>query len=96
MKRFARTEGVLVEPIGHLWAAYSPATGETTLLNDEAASVIEVLSAGPGSTESVCGCLAGDSGVDADALVEIVNACWPRLIQAGLVHERRNHGIAVQ
>jgi hypothetical protein len=88
MSLYARGSGVLVEPIGHLWAAFSPATGETSLLNDETASILEVLSLGSASTGSVCACLAGDSGLDANMLSEVVEACWPRLIESGLVREQ--------
>lgn len=89
MNRYARRDGVLIEPVGHVWAAYSPATGETSLLNDESASILEILSLGAASTESVCMSLAADTGLAVDALTEIVEACWPRLIEAGLAREQR-------
>lgn len=90
MIQYVRTEEVLLEPVGHLWAAFSPATGETALLNDECASILEVLEPGQGeSTASMCAILAADSGLDADALVELVESSWPRLIEAGLVDESR-------
>ena len=86
----------MVEPIGHLWAAFSPASGETALVNDETASVLEVLSLGPANTESVCKHLAADSGVAAGTLTEIIETCWPRLIDAGLVHELRLDSTSAQ
>lgn len=90
MLSYARTGGVLIEPVGHLWAAFSPATGETALLNDESASILEVLESGrAGTTATICSTLATDSGLDADSLVDMVEACWPRLIEAGLVHALR-------
>jgi len=73
--------------MGHLWAAFSPATGETALLNDESASVLEVLEAGAADTATICANLAGDSGLDVQTLAGIVEAAWPRLIEAGLVRE---------
>ncbi len=73
--------------MGHLWAAFSPATGETSLLNDESASILEVLEAGAADTAEICAHLAADSGLDAKALAEIVEAAWPSLIEAGLVCE---------
>lgn len=88
MRCYVLAGNVLVEPIGHLWAAFTPATGETSLLNDETASILEVLGLGAASTESVCSCLAADSGLDAAALTEMVETCWPRLIEAGLVREQ--------
>ena len=90
MLRYVRTEGVLIEPLGHLWAAFSRAAGETALLNDESAAILEVLESGrAGTTETICSTLATDSGLDADSLVDMVEACWPRLIEAGLVHALR-------
>lgn len=75
--------------MGHLWVAFSPATGETALLNDESASILEVLEGGPGTTLSVCADLAKDSGLSSASLTETIEACWPRLIEAGLVREQR-------
>jgi PqqD family protein of HPr-rel-A system len=85
MPRYARVEGALVETVGHLWAAYSPVTGETTLLNDESAAILEVLDPGPAGTEQVCAQLGIDSGLSADELAPIVDASWASLIEAGLV-----------
>lgn len=88
MGAYRRVDAVLVEPVGHLWAAFSPATGETTLLNDESASILEVLGSEVMGTTAVCACLAADSGLPSDSLVEIVKASWPRLIEAGLVRSQ--------
>ena len=87
--RYARIEGVLVEPLGRLWAAYSPACGETALLNDESASVLEVLEQGEGTTASIAATLAADSGLPPLEVADIIGACWPRLIEGGLVRECR-------
>ena len=87
MRRFARLDGVLVEPVGHLWAAFSPATGETTLLNDECASILEVLEFGPADTQSICSGLSSDSGLASSELIELLEGSWPQLIDAGLVRE---------
>lgn len=85
MQRYGRADGVLVEPVGHLWAAFSPLSGETTLLNDESAAILEVLESGGCDTSGVCAALAEDSGLDAQHFVAAVAAGWPRLIEAGLV-----------
>jgi HprK-related kinase A len=86
MPSYARVDGVLVEPLGHLWAAFSPASGETALLNDESAAVLELLESGPSDTEAVASRLAIDCDVGAASLSEVVESTWPRLIEAGLVH----------
>jgi hypothetical protein len=75
--------------MGHLWVAFSPATGETALLNDESASILEVLEEGCGTTLSISVALSEDSGLPPASLVESIEACWPRLIEAGLVREQR-------
>jgi len=80
---------VLVEAMGHLWVAFSPGTGETALLNDESASILELLEGGAGTTLSISAVLAEDSGLSSASLAEAVEACWPRLIEAGLVREQR-------
>lgn len=88
MARYARVEGTLVEPVGDVWAAFSPSTGETVLVNHETASILELLGAGADNTAEICAVLAADCGLDADSLAEVVEACWPRLLEAGLVCER--------
>lgn len=86
MERYGRADGVLVEPLGHLWAAFSPWSGETTLLNDESAAILEVLESGASDTAGVCAALAEDGGLDAERFAEAVAAGWPRLLEAGLVY----------
>ena len=85
--QFQRVAGVLVEPVGHMWACYSPLTGETALLNDECAAMLEVLEAGQQTSAQVCDVLAQDSGQAAASLAPAVNASWTRLIEAGLVRD---------
>jgi ribosomal protein S16 len=87
MPSYTRADGVLIESLGHLWAAYSAASGETSLLNDESAAVLEVLESGPSDTHTVARLLAADSGVDIGSLVGAVETTWPRLIEAGLVFQ---------
>lgn len=88
MEAYRRVDGVVVEPVGRLWAAFSPATGETTLLNDESASILEVLGSEAMGTTEICVCLAADSGLPSGSIAEVVRASWPRLIEAGLVRSQ--------
>jgi PqqD family protein of HPr-rel-A system len=85
MDRYGRADGVLVEPMGHLWAAFSPLSGETTLLNDECAAILEVLESGGNDTSGVCTALAEDGGHDAQQFAAAVADGWRRLLDAGLV-----------
>ena len=87
MPRFSRVDGILIEPVGHLWAAFSPATGETALLNDESASILEVLEIEPADTKGACAVLSADSGIAPGDLLALVEASWRQLIEAGLVRE---------
>ena len=85
MPRYARVEGVAIEPLGHLWASYSPVTGETSLLNDESAAILEILEQGEADAEDICRQLSMDSGVSANDLAEVLQDSWPTLVDAGLV-----------
>lgn len=88
MQIYEGTEGRLVEALGHLWVAYSPASGETALLNDECAAVLEVLGADALSSERVAGLLSANSGIDTAEAASLVESAWPRLIEIGLVRQR--------
>jgi PqqD family protein of HPr-rel-A system len=84
---FTRVASIRVEPIGDFWAALSPLSGETLLLNDEGAAVLECLIQGPARAEDVAAALAADSGVPSSDIVERLAACWHQLVQAGLVRQ---------
>ena len=86
MDRYGRADGVLVEPMGHVWAAFSPSSGETALINDESAAILEVLESGASNTSGICAALAQDSGLDSQTFVAAVAGGWPRLLEAGLVY----------
>lgn len=85
LQRYARVVGSQIEAIGGYWAAYSPLTGETAVLNDESAAILEILEAGPADTQQLCKELATDSGQPAEALEKLVDAAWITLREAGLV-----------
>ena len=85
MVRYLRPEGVLVEAVGHLWAAFTPLSGETSLLNNECAAILDVLLAGPASTEEVCLRLAADSDLLPTEMFEAINASWGQLVDVGAV-----------
>jgi hypothetical protein len=85
---YERVPHVRVEPVGTLWAAFSPASGETLLLNDASAAVLEVLGHGPATPDAVAAALAGDSGASAADWASVLDHCWPSLIHGGLVRQR--------
>lgn len=78
--------GVLVEPLGDSWVCYSPASGQTHLLNDESAAVLEVLAMPDGMSPSrVCEALAADSGVAVGEIEQALAAAWRLLVDSGLI-----------
>ena len=85
MAVYGPVAGVLLEPLGELWAAFSPLSGETVLLNDVSAAILEILSEGQLDSEGVCALLAADTGQDPSIVYDVVGGCWTSLVNAGLV-----------
>jgi hypothetical protein len=84
--RYHRVPGSLVESIGSMWAAYSPANGETHLLNDESVWVLECLAKiGPANTAEVARELALDITLSVDELEYLLGFGWAALLDASLV-----------
>lgn len=92
--RFARVEGLRLEPIGPAWATWSPASGETHVLNDEAASVLEVLAdEGPLSTIELACTLARDIGLTPAQIEPGIQVALLALEHAGFVLRLDNPGL---
>lgn len=85
--KVTRVDGVLVEPLGPVWVAFSPANGETTLLNDESAAILEVLGSQALDTSTIAAQLAEDAGMSAAALAPALESHWARLIGCGLLRQ---------
>ena len=70
---YVLVHGVLVEPLGEHWAAFSPASGESHLINNTSAAIVEMLSCEmPLTLAQACAALATDVGTlqpDAEAFV---------------------------
>lgn len=91
--RFARVEGIRVESIGDEWAAWSPLSGETHVLNHESAAILEVLDeSGPLQVSQAAGQLAGDVRAAAAALETPVRLALLALEHAGFVLRLDNAG----
>lgn len=73
--------------MGDSWVAFSPLSGETMVLNDESAAIIEVLAESPGDVDSVCAALAADLGEDPQDLMPRIAPHWSLLVESGLVIE---------
>jgi PqqD family protein of HPr-rel-A system len=82
---FARAPGLRVEPIGQGWVAFSPRSGETVLLNNEAAALLEVLAEQPATLDSLCATVAQDADLAEPEIRSRVDESWQQFVQAGLV-----------
>lgn len=87
MRRYARVEGLLIEPVGHLWIAFSPASGETALLNEESIAILELLEQGSATVEDIVAALAASCEEEPASLQSLVADSWSGLVDAGLVRE---------
>ena len=86
MRSYVRAPGVLVEALDGIWGAYSALSGETHLLNNESAAIVEALElARPLSAAAVCELLARDCGLAPDEIEQTIGAAWEQLIEAGLI-----------
>lgn len=95
VRRFVRAPGVRVEPVGLAWAGYSGLSGETHLLNDESAAIVDALDeAIPRSLAEVCRSLADDCGVPALEIERSIGAAWRQLDASGLIREAFSAGPA--
>jgi hypothetical protein len=86
--RLVVVDGIRVHLLGDCWAAFSPASGETVLLNTEAAALLEGLSESRGDIDAAVSAIARDCGVDSSILVEHLQAAKRQLIENGLVRQR--------
>jgi len=84
--RFERVPFIQVELLGDVWAAFSPASGETVLLNDEAAAILEALeTSATGNAAIIAETLAADCGLGVEDLDSHVSGALARLEKMGLV-----------
>lgn len=88
MSRYVAVGGVQVAAVGLQWAAFSPLSGETHLINNECAAILEVVMATDGvDSARVARALAEDTGLPVDELMASVDEVWPALVGSGLVRD---------
>ena len=88
MRWFERPPGVILEQIGGIWAAYSPLSRGSHLLNDESAAILEAVPCEfPLSANGICEALAGDCGLTPAEVESAIGSGWDDLIGAGLLCE---------
>lgn len=76
-----------LESLGEAWAIYSPASGETHLLNDESAALLEwLVEIGQAAdTTMAADFFAPVTGLEVDTLRERIELAWIPLLEAGLI-----------
>ena len=84
---YAPPSGLLIAALGETWVVYSPLSGETMVLNNESAAILEVLHERPADLAGVCDALAEDVGLDPADLSRTIGASWTQIIEAGLISE---------
>ncbi len=84
---FAVSPGVRIEDLAGAWVAFSPRSGETLILNDESAAILEILAEEARGAEDVCAVLRSDGGAGQPDLNILVRGGLARLAEAGLVQE---------
>jgi PqqD family protein of HPr-rel-A system len=84
-RRLGRRAEVLVEPLGLSWAAYSPFSGETHLLNAEAAAILEILDEEPRSEVALRAALVHETGAAEAEVAQALDASLLQLRAAGLI-----------
>lgn len=86
MSRYGAVPGVRLEDLGESVAAFSPASGQTHLINDESCALLDWLqSNGTGSSADAAQALADEAGLPAAELLPSIEAGWAPLVAAGLV-----------
>jgi PqqD family protein of HPr-rel-A system len=84
--RWLLSPGVLLEPLGSVWVAFSPASGETHVLNESGAALIQALDAsGPRSAQDVIEHLARDAGMAQAEVEGLLALTWSQYLEAGLI-----------
>jgi PqqD family protein of HPr-rel-A system len=85
--RFVRAPGVLIEPVGSVdWAVFSALSGESHLLNETSAVVLELLEEQqPLSADRIVAVLAEDTGLPREEVAATIASSWETLLQAGLI-----------
>jgi len=91
MPHYQASAGVRLEPVGDMWAGYSPLSGETQLLNDESAAVLEwLMECGGGGAAQAASALAEDAGMEVAELAPRIQLAWGPLAAAGLIERVPN------
>ncbi len=82
--------GTLLQPLHSSWAAFSATSGETQLLNNEAAALLEALLERPRTIAEVAELLAADAGVQSSSIMHLLEEAAREFQAAGLIRSVKN------
>lgn len=86
----SRPPGVGIETLdGGVIAAFSPLSGESHLINPEAALVLDLASATPAPRQELARRVAAAAGLETAEAIDLLQPAWAALVDAGLL---RQHG----
>jgi PqqD family protein of HPr-rel-A system len=81
-----RAPGVRLEALPGCWVAFSATSGETHLLNDTCAAIVDLLSDDETRSEAqVVAALAAESGSPVPDVQGLLGEVWNTLLDAGLL-----------
>lgn len=83
--RLRTPAGVRLTDLGAVWAAFSPLSGQTVLLNTEAAAILEILLEAPCDFAQLCETLAVDAQLSPDDVSARCADSWQQMQDAGLL-----------
>ncbi len=82
---YAPVPGVLMEPLGEAWCAFSPLSVQTHLINDTSVAILEHLqAAGHATVADLCALLAEETGQPATEAAAMVAGALNTFVLAGL------------
>lgn len=85
VQHFEVPTGTLLQPLGPTWVAFSALSGETHLLNDEAAALLEALLEAPRTLAEVAELLAEDIGMPLTTIAPLLHDAALDFQASGLV-----------
>jgi PqqD family protein of HPr-rel-A system len=83
-------KGTLLQALDGTWVAFSAASGETQLLNNEAAALLEALIEKPRTISEVSELLASEAGVAPSSILHLLQDAAIEFHAAGLISRMTN------
>jgi PqqD family protein of HPr-rel-A system len=85
--RYGAVSGVRIEPLGDVWAVFSPLSGQTHLINDGSLAVLDLLNAcGVVTAAALADRLAESTGDARETVAAWTASALDSFVPAGLAH----------